>query len=93
MKIYKIRHVRTGLYYTPNRNIKLFGCYFKTNLNKDGKCYLDRKPALPTEIYNHKLITANNCERYMSCELRHYEQTKESDWVIEMRVLEEIENV
>lgn len=67
--IYRIRHLPTGMYFCPSREIKVkladgapwqqVGVYVKSNLSKTGKTYL-RKPSLTyvgSNYYTH-LITS-----------------------------------
>ena len=64
MKAYRLKHLPTGLYYIPSRDVKITGKwadgsewweFVKSNLSKTGKCYV-RKPSLKqigSGIYNH----------------------------------------
>lgn len=49
MKVYRIKHLPTGLYYCPSREIRLksvkYSYYVKSNLSKKGKFY-PKKPTL-----------------------------------------------
>lgn len=52
---YRIKHLPTGLYFTPSRHIKVGDGYVKSNLSRTGKLYL-RKPTLrflDGTFYNH----------------------------------------
>lgn len=59
MKIYRIKHVPSGMYYTPSREVLIsrdgVSHYVKSNLSKKGKVYIHRKPQLPTCYYDHLL--------------------------------------
>ncbi len=47
IKAWRIKHIPTGLYYTPCRKIKCeYGNYIKSNLSKTGKAYIGRRPTL-----------------------------------------------
>jgi len=58
MKIYKIKHLETGLYYIPSRRVKVGSdrntTYSKSNLSKKGKIY-SSYPSLAwcERIYSH----------------------------------------
>lgn len=39
MQAFRVRHIDTGLYYTPTRQKKIDGRYKKVNLTKNGKIY------------------------------------------------------
>lgn len=79
MKLYRIKHIPTGLYYQPNRHIKnLTGEYIKSNLSNKGKIY-HMKPSLPwigSEYYNHLSSTKNRWGDFVSPFL-------DSEWEIE----------
>lgn len=57
MKVYRIKHIPTGLYFCPARKIKNeAGWYAKSNLSKKGKIY-HNKPSLKwieERIYTHQ---------------------------------------
>lgn len=60
MKVYRLKHLPTGLYYRPSRDVKVKGAdgvstWVKSNLSKDGKVYTS-KPSLSWVeggFYNH----------------------------------------
>ncbi len=65
VKVYRIKHIPTGLYYRPARQIQLplpdrkWGFPSKSNLSKDGKIYTKRPPIekwLKNGIWNHKNV-------------------------------------
>jgi len=82
MKTYKLKHIATGLYYTPVKWKKIGDTYVQTNLSKTGKTYINRKPPIPTGINNHDQILLDVRKNYQEC-------TKE-DWIIEEVVYKEI---
>lgn len=45
MKVYRIKHLPTGLFFVPSRLIQVDGKYAKSNLSKRGKLYT-HKPTL-----------------------------------------------
>ncbi len=38
-KLYRVKHKRTGMYYTPVRKVRKGGVHIKSNLAKGGKIY------------------------------------------------------
>ena len=64
MKVYRIKHLPTGLYYCPSRQVSVkpptggYSRWVKSNLSTKGKLY-PRKPSLKNidGIYNHTEIT------------------------------------
>lgn len=60
MKVYRIRHKPTGLYYQP---IKGRWCENKSNLGESGKVYIAGKPSLD-HISTHNCISKSLCNKY-----------------------------
>lgn len=89
MKVYRIKHIPSGLYFTPSRHIKVKTArgYAKSNLSKRGKIYT-RKPTLKylgDSYYNHTTIPHPTIGPYGSyytdeCFLV---STNLTEWVIE----------
>ena len=40
--MFRLKHVPTGLYFCPSREMKVEGWYIKSNLSKSGKIYAKR---------------------------------------------------
>ena len=88
MKVYRIRHKGTGLYYTPSRG--------SGNLSKTGKAYVDRKPdikwtsTIRIKLYprkkkptgHHKKIVEYFSLDYSQWSIDKYFQTQPNDWEI-----------
>jgi hypothetical protein len=98
MKVYRIKHLPTGLYYRPSSEVQVKAAgtkrYVKTNLSKKGKLYTQR----PSEswfvgkIYNHvateaHLATLPNTNPYS---LSHRDLNRVYDAPIEHWVIEEV---
>jgi len=78
MKVYRIRHIPSGLYYCPARHVKVpnqeYG-WIKSNLSKTGKLY-PRKPSLKhigRLYYNHLLATGEKGEKSPTAPFREEE--------------------
>lgn len=92
-KVYRIRHVPTGMYFCPSREVKVklqdgqpwqqSGVYVKSNLSKTGKTYL-RKPSLAyvgTNYYTHLITSVRELnDRVGSCCMK---PVVESEWQID----------
>ena len=91
--VYRMRHVPTGLYFCPSREVKVRlsdgsiyqqnGVYIKSNLSKTGKTYIKR-PSLKnvgTHYYTHLIISA----RQLSNGLGNYAMLPvlQDEWMIE----------
>lgn len=91
--IYRIKHVISGMYFCPSREIKVKlmdgstyqqnGCYVKSNLSKSGKTYL-RKPSLKqigSHYYTHLITSVRqlNTGSGKYCML----PVMENEWIIE----------
>lgn len=93
MKVYRILHKATGLYFCPSREVKVrlleddawqaAGRYVKSNLSVRGKAYT-RKPSLTflgSTYYTHLILRANELNSHSgdNCVL----PVVLSDWQIE----------
>lgn len=83
MKTYKLKHIATGLYYTPVRWKKIGNTYVKTNLSETGKTYINKRPPIPSDINNHKVFSLDDIRK-------NYQRCKKEDWLIEEIVYKEI---
>lgn len=88
MKLYKLRHNPTGLFYTPSKG--------SGNLSKNGKIYIGRKPDIkyglvctvkicsakkkPTGV--HKIICDYFNLKWNNGYVNEYVKTNQSDWEI-----------
>lgn len=90
MKVYRIKHIPTGLYYTPVKTTTINGWHVKTNLNKNGELYI-KKPSAPgccSHGFNNHLKVKNMKQTE---EQKHhgydcfasYETFVPSDWKVE----------
>lgn len=89
MKLYKLKHIPTGLYFTPSKG--------SGNLSKKGKIYIDRIPSLDwVEIIRIKINTWKKqpskinkiiCDYfnidYNNGYVDKHLKTNKEDWVIE----------
>jgi len=89
MKLYKLKHKPTGLYYIPSRG--------RGNLSKKGKVYVERKPSINWAltlriviyIWNdspkgiHKIIVDYFNLNYNAWKIDEHVKTKREDWEIE----------
>ncbi len=89
MKLYKMKHLPTGLYYTPSKG--------RGNLSKKGKIYVGIKPRYEwCKQLRIVLWSLRNSDSKMNQTIRNYFnitdtspyinkyfQTQESDWLIE----------
>lgn len=65
MKIWKILHKPSGLWFCPSRTIKVHDVYVKSNLSKTGKVYTKRPSLnyLGGGVYSH-LIPQNQIQNF-----------------------------
>jgi hypothetical protein len=87
MKVYRVRHIPSGLYYCPSREVYVKDKelerprYMKTNLSKTGKLY-SRKPSLKVLlnscVYVHLRELSTNIWRN-----QYVMPVKVEDWIIE----------
>lgn len=87
MKVYKIKHKPTGLYYCPYRYVKVPGQYgsVKTNLSKNGKVYAT-KPSLKwigSLVYDHTLVKLSDNKDIFAIKTQGCRVFKEDEWEIE----------
>lgn len=94
MKVYRMKHMPTGLYYTPSRKIRVTGSksiWVKSNLSKKGKLYPHR-PTLAwigPSFYDHTLLeplVAKLEERWLGNREKEAYATRrfvEAEWQIE----------
>ena len=82
LKLFRIKHIPTGMYYCPNRHIQIRHNgekkYVKSNLSKKGKIY-QKKPSLSWighVYYNHLTGSMNGFDEPIS----HF---NEEEWEIE----------
>ena len=91
MKIYRLKHLPTGLYFCPSREVKVkisdgdqrqqAGVYVKSNLSGGGKTYL-REPSLTYiggRYYSHLITSVAQINLHGSCLLGYIE----GEWIIE----------
>jgi hypothetical protein len=93
-KLYRIKHLPTGMYFLPCREIKVKipdgnthqqnGVYVKSNLSSKGKLYF-KKPSLnflKYGFYSHLITSVTQLNSQYG---RHYfvSSFDEADWVIE----------
>lgn len=89
-KLYKIKHVPTGLYFCPSRKLKVLlttltnhreiTLMVKSNLSKTGKVYA-KKPSIKligSKIYTHYVSSENELRN--GCKVITVSPT---DWIIE----------
>lgn len=92
--VYRIKHIPTGMYFCPSREIKVklvddhgyhaqAGRYIKSNLSKEGKTYL-RRPTLKqigSHYYTHLITSVQQLNQGVGnyCLL----PTLENEWTIE----------
>lgn len=98
MKVYRMKHVPTGLYFRPAGYIRCkvkneYAQYYKTNLSKKGKVY----PKMPTfawigrAYYNHLYASQIDQERYKTKDPSFWDKLSlektfpyvPSEWIIE----------
>ena len=79
MKAYKLKHIPTGLYYTPSKS--------NGNLSKRGKVYVDTKPRVEwtKTIRIYGVYNTNKYKRI--CEYFNLDCTRFTDgWLIDIMV-------
>ena len=91
--VYRMRHVPTGLYFCPSREVKVKlsdgsiyqqnGVYIKSNLSKTGKTYLKRPSIkqIGSHFYTHLITSVKQLNQGVGnyCLL----PVLESEWVVE----------
>ena len=65
MKVFKVKHVPTGLYLSPTKSLKdnSSGRYRKTNLSKTGKIYHDRPTKKAVVSWYGKYLRLHTSDR------------------------------
>jgi hypothetical protein len=90
MKVYRLKHKPTGLFYTPSKG--------NGNLSKRGKLYADTKPQIKWGLTlrikfhsfrdepsdHHKIMMECFGLEWGSGMVDEYVQTQEEDWIIEI---------
>lgn len=92
MKVYRLKHIPTGLYFCPSRELTVRNSegkasWVKSNLSEDGKVYT-RKPSfkyLGEWIYDHTEITWGSPYDYGGYTRANPSRLEivESDWIVE----------
>lgn len=88
--MWRIKHIPTGMYYTPVRETTVDGWRVKTNLNKNGKVY-HAKPSVKASCshgFNNHLVVKRKPYAALDGHTAHYcnstyQEYVPADWRIE----------
>jgi hypothetical protein len=83
--MFRLKHVPTGLYFCPSREIKVEGWYIKSNLSKSGKIYAKRPSFkyVGNIFYSHLSYQMKNTHSVVPLPENISLPFVDSEWVIE----------